>query len=95
MAANLPESNQIIMKKLLLALVLILPLSATSCIGSFGTFHKLLDWNKTATESKWGNELIFFGLYVFPVYSICLLGDVVIFNSIEFWTDENPMTSGS
>ena len=76
-------------------IILLLPLSATSCIGSFQVFNNVLNWNRTVTDNKWVNELIFFGMWWIPVYEICLLGDTIIFNTIEFWTGENPMGSVS
>ena len=42
-------------------------------------------WNAKATDSRWANEAIFVGMWIIPVYGICYLGDVVIFNSIKFW----------
>lgn len=63
----------------------------SSCIGSFGLFNKVLDWNKTATNNKFLNELIF--LVISPVYSICGLADVVVLNTIEFWSGSNPLAS--
>ena len=31
----------------------------SSCVGSFAMFNKLASWNKTATDNKFLNELIF------------------------------------
>ena len=79
------------MKKLLLASVLALGL-LTSCIGPNNAFNGLSSWNGRATESKWWNELIWVALWVVPVYPLAMAGDVVIFNSIEFWGGENPFS---
>lgn len=62
----------------------------TSCIGSFPLFHKVLAWNKTVGE-KWVNELVFLVLNVVPVYGVAYFLDVVILNSIEFWTGSSPV----
>ena len=35
-------------------------------------------------------EIIFVGHQI-PVYAICYAADAVIFNSIEFWTGDNPI----
>lgn len=29
--------------------------------------------------------------WILPVYPLCLAGDIVIFNSIEFWGGNNPI----
>ena len=72
-------------------LLLAATLLTTSCIGSFGLFNKLLSWNKTATDSKFLNEIIF--LILSPAYAICGTADVVVLNTIEFWTGDNPMAN--
>jgi len=61
----------------------------SSCIGSFSLFNKLLGWNNTVGD-KWVNELVFIALWIVPVYEIASFIDIVILNSIEFWTGENP-----
>ena len=72
-------------------LLLAATLLTTSCIGSLGLFNKLLSWNKTATDSKFLNEIIF--LILSPAYAICGTADVVVLNTIEFWTGDNPMAN--
>ena len=76
------------MKKILLACALGLSLLGTSCLGPDKTFNNLHDWNTKATDSKWGNEAIFLGLNIIPVYGLCYLADIVVFNSIVFWKGE-------
>jgi len=42
--------------------------------------------------SKWANEVVFLAIGVLlPVYGLAGLADVLIFNSIEFWTGDNPI----
>jgi len=62
----------------------------SSCIGSFALFNKLLSWNHSIGD-KWINELIF--IVCTPVYGVAGFLDVVVLNSIEFWTGENPATA--
>lgn len=62
----------------------------SSCIGSFGLFNKLLDWNRNI-DSKFINELVFLAFCIVPVYEIAYLADIVVLNTIEFWTGENPV----
>lgn len=61
----------------------------SSCVGSFGLFNHLAQWNKKATGSKFLNEIIF--LLISPAYAVCSVVDVLILNTIEFWSGNNPM----
>lgn len=85
------------MKKhyLSVALVSVLGLSmlTTSCIGSFSLTNKLLDWNR-GVSNKFVNELVFFAFWVLPVYEVSALADVIVLNSIEFWSGNNPVAVG-
>ena len=73
------------------AIMLAGTLLTSSCVGSFQLFNHLAQWNKRATGSKFLNELIF--LIISPVYGICSLADVLVLNTIEFWSGSNPMAS--
>ena len=66
-------------------------LTLSSCIGSFGLSHKLLDWNKSVSGNKWVNEVVFFCFLIIPAYEVCALADVLVVNSIEFWKGTNPV----
>lgn len=85
------------MKKRFLPVALVIALSGSvlmsSCIGSFTLTNKLLSWNKQVSN-KFVNELVFFAFWVLPVYEVAALADIVVINSIEFWSGENPMASG-
>lgn len=65
-----------------------------SCIGSFSLSNRLLGWNKTV-GSKFVNELVFFAFWVLPVYEVSCLADLLVLNSIEFWSGRNPMTASA
>jgi uncharacterized lipoprotein YehR (DUF1307 family) len=77
--------------KRLVVTALVCSFLITGCYGSFSAFNKLRAWNQTASDQKWVNEGIFLVLTIIPVYSLAMFGDVIIFNSVEFWTGENPM----
>ena len=62
----------------------------TSCIGSFGLTNKLLTWNRSI-DSKFVNELVFVAFWIIPVYEISALADLLVINSIEFWSGSNPV----
>lgn len=65
----------------------------TSCVGSFKLHRKLVSWNQNVTENKFINELIFIALHIVPAYELCYLADVVVLNSIEFWTGNNLVSN--
>lgn len=75
------------------ALLLSASLVTSSCIGSFSLTGKLLKWNRNI-NSKFVNELVFFAFWVLPVYEVCALSDILVLNSIEFWSGSNPMAKG-
>lgn len=84
------------MKKRIIPIALIAALSLpmfTSCIGSFSLTNKLLSWNRTISN-KIVNELVFIGFWILPVYEVSALADVLVINSIEFWSGTNPMACG-
>lgn len=64
-------------------------LFATSCIGPNNAFNSVASWNSKLSDTKWVNELAFLGLNIIPVYPLCLFGDYLVFNSVEFWTGNN------
>lgn len=65
-----------------------------SCIGSFALTNKVLDWNKQV-GSKFVNELVFFAFWILPVYEVTALSDVLVINSIEFWSGSNPVSAST
>src|SRR5690606_14748226 len=74
------------MKKAVVASMLAGSLLFSSCLGSFSAFNNLKDWNQGVTDSKFLDNLIFWGLTIVPVYPLFFLGDTLIFNVIEFWS---------
>ncbi|MEH6406636.1 MAG: DUF3332 domain-containing protein [Leeuwenhoekiella sp.] len=79
------------MKKLLTCSVMSLLMLCTSCLGSFSAFNNLKDWNMEISDSKFVNNLVFWALNIVPVYGLFFVGDVLIFNVIEFWSGSNPI----
>ncbi len=74
----------------LAALIGMLSVTQTSCIGSFSLTSKVYQWNQSFGD-KWVNELVFIVLLIVPVYEVSFFLDGVILNSIEFWTGTNPV----
>lgn len=63
-------------------------LTMSSCIGSFNLFNKLLSWNK-GISNKFVNELVF--IVISPAYAICGVADLLVLNTVEFWSGNNPI----
>ena len=76
-----------------IALLLTGSMLSTSCIGSFALTNKLLAWNRSV-GNKIVNEHVINGFWILPVYEVSALADLVVINSIEFWSGSNPMASG-
>ncbi len=63
----------------------------SSCIGPFRLSQKLLEWNQ-GVSNKFVNALLF--IVISPAYGVSLAGDALIFNTIEFWSGDNPIEAG-
>jgi hypothetical protein len=59
-----------------------------ACYGSYSAFHAVHRWNGHATGNRIVNSLIHAGLVIVPVYLVVLVGDVLIFNNVEFVTEK-------
>lgn len=79
------------MRKLSIVSVLCLAFLFNSCLGSFSAFNSLRDWNDGVTDNKFLDNLVFWALNIVPIYPLFFLGDVVLFNVIEFWSGDNPI----
>ncbi len=79
------------MKKITICITLSASILFSSCLGSFSAFNGLKDWNQDLTDSRFVNNLVFWGLNIVPVYGLFFLGDTLIFNVIEFWSGSNPI----
>lgn len=86
------------MKKIYLSVAIITAVGASmlfnSCIGSFALTNKVLTWNNQV-GSKFVNELVFFAFWILPVYEVTSIADLLVINSIEFWSGTNPMYVGT
>ncbi len=86
------------MKKKLIRVGLVLAvcssLGLSSCIGSFALTNKLLSWNQTISN-KVVNEIVFVAFWILPVYEVSGIADLLVINSIEFWSGDNPMACGT
>ena len=82
------------MKKGFIALTLaVAMLVMTGCYGSNALFNKVHKWNGTVGD-KWINSCVHFVFLVLNVYSITMFVDILVLNTVEFWTGSNPLASG-
>lgn len=80
------------MRKLrLITVAMAVSLLCSNCLGSFSAFNGLKDWNQQVSDSKFVNNLLFWGLNIIPVYGVFFIGDTILFNVIEFWSGSNPI----
>jgi hypothetical protein len=81
------------LKKLLL--FLLTPLVFTGCMGTSGLTGKVKKFNLEVVEHRWAREGTFLALNILWVYRVCSILDLLVFNSIEFWSGENPINGKS
>ena len=72
--------------------VLCLAVLMSGCYGTFSLTKRLHHWNGNQ-GGRWAQEGVFLLIAIIPVYGVCILGDALIFNSIEFWGGKNPIDS--
>jgi hypothetical protein len=72
-------------------LIAVLLTTAVGCYGSFQLVNKVYKFNG-GLGTKFVNELGFLVMVIVPVYGVATFIDVVILNTIEFWTGKNPVT---
>lgn len=84
------------LRKMVLA-VAAMSIVTTGCFGSFQLTQNVYSWNKkVGGGNKWTQELMFLVIGpLVPVYSVAMLVDVLVVNSIEFWTGKNPATAST
>lgn len=82
------------MKKFKIAVAIVLLAGGSfvfsSCIGRFALTNKVLSWNNQIS-SKFVNELVFLAFWILPVYEVSSIADLLVINSIEFWSGQNPV----
>ena len=79
------------MKKLVCATVIAASLSGlTGCIGQMGLSQIVMGLNLKAVDNRYGRAGIY--MVAAPVYGAVAMVDLMVINSIEFWTGTNPVT---
>lgn len=83
------------MKKILVASAIASSVFLSGCLGQNALFNQVQDWNASASGEKFVDQGISFAFWIIPVYPLTLFADVIILNSIEFWTGSNPVSGKS
>lgn len=79
------------MKRIITASIIsLLTLNLTSCIGQMGLTQLTMGVNLKLVDNRYGRAGIYF--LAAPIYGITSLVDLLVINSIEFWTGTNPIT---
>lgn len=63
------------------------------CFGKFALVRKIYQVNSQVND-KYVRSLLTWVFIIAPVYQISGLVDFVIFNTIEFWSGNNPLAAG-
>jgi hypothetical protein len=66
-------------------------ITSSGCFGSFNVTRKVYGFNKTVSTNKFARELVFLAFNIVPVYGVAGFADVIVVNSVEFWTGKNPV----
>jgi hypothetical protein len=74
-----------------LVLAAFLPVAGGGCFGKFQLTRNLYGYNKDFDQNKWVQWLAFLVAAIIPVYAGAILVDAIVANSLEFWTDDNPI----
>lgn len=70
--------------------LLAVAMMTAGCFGPFNLTRRLYQWNQQV-GTKWEREFMFILLAWAPVYGVSVLADAIVFNSMEFWTGNNPV----
>ncbi|MHC5211377.1 MAG: DUF3332 family protein [Planctomycetota bacterium] len=73
-----------------LVVVLCLGVLMSGCYGPFNLTKRVHAWNGDF-DGDWAQEGMFLVCSILPIYGFAMLGDALIFNSIEFWGGDNPI----
>ena len=90
------RGSMIVQKAIAIAVMVSLMSVTSACFGPFNLTRNVYHWNSGIKGSgevneKWMKEIVFFGMIVIPVYMFAALLDAFVFNSIQFWTGDNPV----
>jgi hypothetical protein len=77
-------------QKLLAALALVIASASGGCYGSFAVTREVYSRNRRV-DGKAAREGVFIALILVPVYECALIADLLVFNTVELFTGDNPL----
>lgn len=78
-------------RKATVAAALALGLSSASCLGPNAAHNSVRNWNANLDAHDAVKELVFLGFNIIPVYGVAYFADVVVLNTIAYWTGDAPI----
>lgn len=82
-------SKVAVKKVAMVAVVASLTTTLSACVGSNAVTDKVMQFNLEVVDNRYARGGV--NILLFPVYALTLAVDVVVFNSLEFWTGKNPL----
>lgn len=84
------------MKRFVIMLMLLAAVSPslTGCFGKFALTRNIYELNASVHDRYLRNVVTWAFIFV-PVYWVAGVVDLFVFNTIEFWSGQNPMTAGA
>jgi hypothetical protein len=80
-------------KKLALAGILSFTFLFGGCLGPNNLHDSIRNWNAEAAEEDWIKETIFLTMMIVPIYPVAYLSDILIFNTVAYWSGKNPIAA--
>ena len=70
----------------------ILLISLSGCFGSFNLTKNVYHANEDVSDNGFVQSAVMVGMFIIPVYEIAGIADLLVFNVIEFWSGDNPIS---
>lgn len=77
-------------RRRLAALALVIASASSGCYGSFAITQEVYKRNRRV-DGRAAREGVFIALILVPVYEVALLADMLVFNTIELISGDNPL----
>jgi len=61
----------------------------SGCVGSNAVTGKVMELNLKAVDNRYARGGL--NMLMSPIYGVAIAADYIVFNSLEFWTGENPI----
>jgi hypothetical protein len=74
-----------------MALVCVLAVLPSGCIGTGALNGKVKEFNLKTVENRWARAGLFLGLQALWITRVAAVADLFVVNSIEFWSGTNPV----